>query len=301
MNHCSYFIKDKCLFGAYPTQNSVSELEAYGVRYFVNLTYDTETKILPYTTNFTKINYPIQDRSIPENLFSYCKFILQLIYLIKHLKDDEKIYIHCKGGQSRSPMVASSILCYLFNMTPHDAITYIGKCHKNRSVLKEKWRKNGIPMTYAQKKIVHKIFNPINFTKIYKSNSRCFTFLSLPIYLKETNTNFLSITDAFDFYKKTFETDPNHVIFQAYREKNPTVEITWDKIKEEIIEKLIELSFDQSSDLKSNLISSYLRPIIVQIHKDTVWSIGTENNKGQNKLGKILTKIRLKYLQQLKI
>ena len=38
MNYCSYFIKDKALFGSYPTQQSVEELEQEGVRYFVDLT-----------------------------------------------------------------------------------------------------------------------------------------------------------------------------------------------------------------------------------------------------------------------
>lgn len=293
MNHCSYFIKDKCLFGAYPTQSSVTELEENGIRFFINLTFSHETKIVPYTTNYIKIDYPIPDRSIPENTISFSKFILYLCSIIKSLKNNDKIYIHCKGGQSRSPMVASSLLCYLFNMTAHEAISYIGKCHKNRSILKEKWRKSGIPMTYTQKKFVHKLFNPISYNKIYKSSSKCFTFLSIPVYIHEIDTKFLSITDAFDYYKKTFETDSQNIIFQNFVNEHVN---SWDKIKENIIENLIELSFSQNEELKSNLLHSYLRPIIVQLHKDTVWGIGTEHHKGQNKLGKILTRIRLKFL-----
>jgi hypothetical protein len=35
MERSSYFIKDKALFGSYPTQESVEELEKEGVRYFI--------------------------------------------------------------------------------------------------------------------------------------------------------------------------------------------------------------------------------------------------------------------------
>ena len=36
--YCSYFIKDKCLFGSYPNAHRVNELENEGVKYFIDLT-----------------------------------------------------------------------------------------------------------------------------------------------------------------------------------------------------------------------------------------------------------------------
>ena len=50
MNYCSYFIKDKCMFGSFPTQESVNELEHEGVRYFIDLTYNEKEnkKKFPY-------------------------------------------------------------------------------------------------------------------------------------------------------------------------------------------------------------------------------------------------------------
>ena len=46
MDYCSYFIKDKAIFGSFPTQESVYELENEGVKYFVDLTdNDKEKKI----------------------------------------------------------------------------------------------------------------------------------------------------------------------------------------------------------------------------------------------------------------
>ena len=59
MNQCSYFIKDKAMFGCFPTQQSIEELEQEGVKFFLDLTQPEETKISPYTTKYTYINYPI--------------------------------------------------------------------------------------------------------------------------------------------------------------------------------------------------------------------------------------------------
>ena len=45
-----YFIKNKALFGSFPTQTTVKELESEGVRYFINLTNTHEKKTTPYTS-----------------------------------------------------------------------------------------------------------------------------------------------------------------------------------------------------------------------------------------------------------
>ena len=44
MDNSSYFIKNRSLFGSFPTQESVQELEEHGVRYFVDLTDITREK-----------------------------------------------------------------------------------------------------------------------------------------------------------------------------------------------------------------------------------------------------------------
>ena len=86
MDTCSYFIKDKALFGSYPSEIAVRELEENGVRYFVNLTYEDEDKIKKYDTNYQIINYKIKDRSVPTDLLSFTKFIIKLSDIIKNLK-----------------------------------------------------------------------------------------------------------------------------------------------------------------------------------------------------------------------
>ena len=46
MEYASFFITDKALFGSFPTQAQVEELESTGVRYFVDLTNPNESKIV---------------------------------------------------------------------------------------------------------------------------------------------------------------------------------------------------------------------------------------------------------------
>lgn len=57
MNRCSYFIQNKALFGSYPTQESVLELEEHGVRYFVDLTHNGEKNTTPYETKYKYIRF----------------------------------------------------------------------------------------------------------------------------------------------------------------------------------------------------------------------------------------------------
>ena len=60
MNNCSFFIKDKALFGSSPSQESVEELEENGVKYFIDLTTPEEkeqNKVKLYVTKHNYINY----------------------------------------------------------------------------------------------------------------------------------------------------------------------------------------------------------------------------------------------------
>ena len=98
MDFCSYFIKNRALFGAYPSEKQVLFLENdLCVRHFVDLTNHEEDRLIPYKTRYDYINYPIPDRSIPEDYVDFSKFIIQISNIIKGLKLREKIYVHCRG------------------------------------------------------------------------------------------------------------------------------------------------------------------------------------------------------------
>jgi len=164
MDRSSYFIKDKALFGSFPTKDAITELEKEGVRYFIDLTFPDENNITPYFTKYKYISFPIKDRYYPENKHEFTEFILKIADIIVNLNDGEKVYIHCKGGHGRSGVVVSILLYHLFNLSPESALEHTKKSHNDRLVMRDKWRKIGSPQTYQQKIFVHNFCNSLTFT-----------------------------------------------------------------------------------------------------------------------------------------
>ena len=193
MDTCSYFIKDKALFGSYPSQEQVRELEDIGVRYFIDLT-DPETefyKVIKYETRYNYISYPIKDHSVPTDLQSFTRLILNIEDILKSLKNDEKLFLNCLGGHGRSGIVVSSVLCFIFQISPKDALEYTRHFHNNRKIMREKWRKLGSPQTIQQKKFVMDFFEPYNL--FYKDKTTFFTnHANIPVLLP----NFKLYTNA---------------------------------------------------------------------------------------------------------
>ena len=265
MNNCSYFIKDKALFGSFPTQESVYELEREGVRYFVDLTDNINEKdIKPYKTKYTYINFPIKDHYVPTDWIVFSQFILKIAKIIKNLKNDEKIYIQCRGGHGRSGVVVSCLLCYIFNLTPQQALDYTTKCHSNREVMREKWRKIGSPQTFLQKKFVHKFFEPL---KIYHTHKNS-------IYLGFSNISNHKVT----IDEKTFENSEQAIKYEF--ENNLEI----NKII--VIKNILKAKFDQNKNIYKNMINTGLRPFIYHhTHKNI-------SIHDKNIVGKILTNIR---------
>ena len=63
MNRSSYFIPNKALFGSYPSQSAVTELENEGVCLFVNLTEPCEGLEQYRLSNDSEaLSFPIPDR-----------------------------------------------------------------------------------------------------------------------------------------------------------------------------------------------------------------------------------------------
>ena len=229
MDTCSYFIKDKALFGSFPSEIAVKELEDNGVRYFVNLTHDDEDKIKQYQTNYQTITYTIKDRSIPTNLESFTQFIIHIGSIIRNL-DKEKVYIHCKGGHGRSGLVVACLICYIFKLSAYEALNYTSKCHNNRSVMRDKWRKIGSPQTYLQKRFVHQLFRPINFARMYKG--------VFSLYSSELK---FSTDKGVSFFES---------IHEGVKENNLPLKLLYEQ-------KIV-----QHEDLREFLYHTYLKPIV---------------------------------------
>lgn len=297
MERASYFIQDKAIFGSYPTQEAVYELEKEGVRFFINLTYSYEKKIIPYTTKYTYINFPIKDNNVPQNWKSYSIFLIKVSDIIKKLNPGELIYIHCKGGHGRSGIVVASLMCYIYNMNARDALDYTNKTHNNRSLMRDKWRKIGSPQTEYQKNFVYKFFEPIYF---YRTYNRGYT---------AGFSNFTNHSVTLDKY--TFPTaeaaiqackniDEKYIIKQT-QSRTPImsknigrkIELRpdWINICDESMFNILLAKFTQHDELRINIMNTGLRPIIQHTRGDVFWGDGWDG-KGRNKLGNALMRVR---------
>lgn len=305
MNISSYFIRDRALFGGFPSQKLVEELEENGVRYFVNLTFSHEYKIVPYTTKYTSINYPISDYKVPTDWCNFSKFIIQVSNIIQNLCDKEKIYIHCKGGHGRVGIVVAVLLCYMRNITPEKALIYTNEYHNNRVDMREKWRRIGSPQTVRQKKFVCKFFEPLYFYKSYKTSITFGFSNSSPHSVDIPNFGkFPTAEAALQAYKnpknwKYVNAQMNASNSNISKLLGSKCEINkeWETQKIHIMKKILELKFEQHPEIKKNIMKTGLRELKNSCKIDSYWGIGYDQ-KGRNILGKILCDLRMKFYNE---
>jgi predicted NAD-dependent protein-ADP-ribosyltransferase YbiA (DUF1768 family) len=153
--------------------------------------------------------------------------------------------------------------------------------------MKDKWRRIGSPQTYQQKKFIYKLFHPININKIYKPNVYHYR-----IYIKDNI--FDHIFHAYNYYKQIYDTEPNNAMFLEFEGDNWD---NWDNKRDNIMYFIVMKSIETNYELKSNLLESHLRPILARLEHDSLWGTGHDNS-GENRLGKILNEIRLKYIHE---
>lgn len=290
MKRSSYFIKDKALFGSYPNQEAVKELEENGVIYFIDLTCQGEKKIVKYKTDKEYINYPIIDHKVPNNWLSYSQFILKICDILKNITDDNKIYVHCKGGHGRAGIVVSSILCQFYKIPSSKALSYTSKCHKKRIEMRDKWRIIGSPQTKHQKNFVVKFFTPLYFNKEASNeyNKGLSTFSDYKVNIDgigefpTAESAIQALKDPYNTEYVTKQKKSESPIISKNLGKNCNIRKDWDKFRTSIIYHILELKFNQNKQIKYNLLQTGLRPII-------------ENKIYDNLLGKLLTKLRNKF------
>jgi ribA/ribD-fused uncharacterized protein len=298
MDRCSQFIKNRALFGCFPTQEAVEELESHGVRYFIDLTTGIEDKTTPYTTTYKYMNYPIIDRRSPQNWRTFAVFILQVADIITKLKHDEFVYIHCKGGHGRSGVVVACLLCYLFSITPETALERTTKYHSKRSVMRDKWRELGSPQTRSQKSFVYRFFEPIRLYRVYKSGHMegLTNFSQHELTIPKLGT-FPTAEAAFQAFKNpsdsayvTLQENAKSAVYSRHMGKSVKLRDGWDEIKIHSMKTVLKHKFEQHPYIKRNLLSTCLRPLINQSN-DAYWGIGHDFS-GENKMGCLLSSYR---------
>jgi predicted NAD-dependent protein-ADP-ribosyltransferase YbiA (DUF1768 family) len=204
-------------------------------------------------------------------------FIIKIAKIIKNLSQ-EKVYIHCKGGHGRSGVVVACLLCFIFKLTPFQSLEYTTKCHNNRHIMRDKWRKIGSPQTYLQKKFVYNFFEPLKIYHTHKNN----------IYLGFSNLS----NHQINFDENTiFETSEIAIINLTKKITNISSE-NIDKEKINIIFNILEKKFNQNEIIRKNLINTGLRPLLY-------YSFKKDDTDEKNIFGKILMKIRNKYYEKI--
>lgn len=332
MQRCSYFVKERALFGSFPSQETVNMLEESGVRYFIDLTGNDEGGTVPYETKHGYIKYPIKDNNIPEDWKEFARLVIHICGILKK-KENEKIYIHCKGGHGRSGVLVACVLCYYHKISPKEALHLTSKYHGERVEMREKWRKIGSPQTRLQKEFVYKFFKAIYYDgKRYTRRRNEVESLeksqhdskstqpeqSSSIREKSCNLN-QYYTDGFD------NTSPHSVVtslgefpnaylaFQAYKDPENkeylnslkegkynselirSVVENWDEKKISYMFQVIENKLKQHPRILSNLLNTGLR-ILIKNSSNDFW--GYQNGKGKNMHGWILYKLREKFLKE---
>ena len=301
MNKSSYFIPEKALFGSYPNSDSAKELENNGVTLFIDLTEDHEI-INKYqlSENSQKISYPITDRKIPTDYLSFVLLVIKITNFMSSLKNDEKIYVHCKGGHGRAGILVACLLCYIYDIDPNIALELTSKYHSTRKEMKPKWRQIGSPQTHRQKNFVIRMFTPLKFYKAFKSGTTTgfSNFSTHPVYISFFDKTFPTSEAAFNAYK-----DPNNkeYIENLVNSKSPFIakefskrcnlRSDWYENRQKFMLEVIIEKTKQHKELRTNLINSGLKPIIHFTKNDKFWGNGPENN-GQNILGRILLEVR---------
>lgn len=298
MNHSSYFIEEKGLFGSYPTQSSVNELEANGVRVFVDLTCNNEV-VAPYDTKYAYISFPIRDRCVPTDRICLSRFIISISRIISSLKQGEKIYVHCKGGHGRAGVIVACLLCYIQGIPADEALAYTLKCHGQRNIMKPYWRVIGSPQTKYQKNFVRFMFEPIHiFNTSRLGHNNCLSnFAYISVAVPNVGT-FHTLEAAFQAHRNL--EDKEYVQSQIQSQSAGYSKVLgrkcetsdrWISQHVDIMTYLINLKIEQHDFIRYYLLKTGLQRFGKYSLFDSYWSIG-EDGKGKNILGKIITKAR---------
>jgi len=259
MHRASYFYKD-CLFGSYPTQEGVNELESNGVKHFVDLTLQNEKLTKPYTTQFSYLNFPIPDQKVPPNRVVFIKFLIDLVKLIKeNLNENNKLYIHCKGGAGRAGTVVACLLFKLENLSPYSALRKTLSCYHRRRDMSDRMRKIGAPATYNQKNFV---------------TSLC----------KETNIYAIDKLSPEYYFMFTYKGNTYGSIYSALKENQ-------GELKNILMERLL-----QFPEAVLELISSFGN---IRYHSDNHLLGVKKNHVGENAIGILYMKIRDSILREM--
>jgi len=305
-DNISFFLESKAFFGSFPTQSEVNYMEdKMNTRIFIDLTYRSETKIIPYTTKYTYISYPICDKSVPGDINTFISFIIHIANDISNLESSETAYLHCKGGHGRSGVVVASLIAHMMNKDAMESLSITNECHSRRRMMRERWRLIGSPQTITQKKFVCRLFSDMFFyinskgnqTYGFSNHSRVPVTTSLGTFpTVEAAINAMRRPDDCKYVTKQKNTrSANHSRILSVAVGPTSV---WSDAYYDISLNIIRLKFNQHTDLRYRLMSTGLRRLVFRNKDELYWGDGGGTGYGRNILGKILMIIRQELMLQ---
>jgi len=299
----AYAFSKKIIFGGYPTQDIVNYLvDEKNVKYFVDLTFQNEKHITPYKTDKFVFHFPIKDGYVPSDKIKFIIFVLKVSEIICSLSNKERVYIHCKGGHSRSGILIAILLCKHFGFSPKLALEYTTLYHSKRKHMRNIYYCLKCPNRMNQRQFVYECTTNFYFNRPDKNGFSNFTRHN--VYIPELNITCPTAEKAYRIYKDPLNIKHVEKLVESKRGiklgKNTLLTKESDRIKLQIMHRVIKLKFDQHPGIKAELLNTYLRPIIYTNNKDSFFGVGKNKNTGKNILGIILVSIRNEYFDELK-
>eukprot|EP01127_Copromyxa_protea_P020233 TRINITY_DN6730_c0_g1_i1.p1 TRINITY_DN6730_c0_g1~~TRINITY_DN6730_c0_g1_i1.p1 ORF type:complete len:215 (+),score=29.28 TRINITY_DN6730_c0_g1_i1:17-661(+) len=177
---CNWVIQDRLLMGAYPKRTTLlRDLLRAGITTFISLVHDRELARLetygPYFATAQRlvsensgemtqkvkdlqfVHFPISDKDIAAD-----DEVIKLVENIeKRLLNNEKIFIHCRGGHGRTGTIVAILLGRLFKLEAYDALEKVKEMHDFREDIKKKPGVYSCPETSPQINQVYRVLGKI--------------------------------------------------------------------------------------------------------------------------------------------
>lgn len=281
MEHWSYFISNKALFGSYPNETRLIELvQVYRVQYIINLTMDDECGVKQYHKQCIKgVQYfyyhlPIKDNKIPNNIIEFCSLVLKLKQMLDFdvINEQSKLYVHCRGGHGRSGLLVACLLRVLHNISGSEAISQTTTHHNMRLNMKDKWKRIGSPQNIQQRTFVNNFFKPLSCVEV------------------SYRLNFTS-NDPFQ-WRDTW--------YDSFWHALSSMNLSLNNTRLKYVKMFVDEKLKAYPDLQHKLLLTGLRPLLYFSKTDLYWGCSkTDSISGNNHFGKILTATKLKHFQQM--
>lgn len=292
------------LFGPYPTQKEVHELERENVGVFVNLTHTAEKGVEEYSTTRRVIRFPIRDGGIPSNRKAFTELIVYLSDLMDK-KPSEKLYVHCKGGHGRAVLVAAVLFAFREKKSCAETLEHINKAHRERPSIKERWKQIIVPASFRQRCFLQRFLHPLFFARARKGSFKEALASTSEHPVVTSLGCFPTLEHAFQSHKWPSHKEyvervrrartPAYAKQLGFRGPFPNAPSPSWRV-ENLMYDLLVLKFHQNLKARENLLNTGLRPFIRFERFDLKWG-RNEKGEGKNLYGALLEKVRLAFLR----